>query len=237
MTREQEAVERLTAWIRDFGHEKNRIFIEDLQVLISGMKQANADAQDRLRAYLFDQAKKCQSATASAVLRLVIAYATRGDIGMEGCQELWEAIKVVSGGNPAKSETTSNNRHLLGHIFNSQNSCERCGIAVSSQQQPHEVCQLADGITVVLDAQTPEQRAQAVLNTFWFGKGFQASSTMIDAVAATIREALAEEREACILDAKRSLLSSDRSHIGCTYDALVNEGQAIEAAIRARGNA
>jgi KaiC/GvpD/RAD55 family RecA-like ATPase len=46
------------------------------------------------------------------------------------------------------------------------------------------------------DAMTAEERAVAVLKTFYFGERLTFSSTMVDAVAGAIREAVLAEREA-----------------------------------------
>jgi hypothetical protein len=45
------------------------------------------------------------------------------------------------------------------------------------------------------DVMTPEERAAAVLETFYFGPGQRASPGMVDDVAAAIREAVAVENK------------------------------------------
>lgn len=53
---------------------------------------------------------------------------------------------------------------------------------------------------------TSEERAQAVLATFWWGVGFQAGPTQIDAVAAAIRCGRESEQE---IDALRTVFVID----------------------------
>lgn len=82
---------------------------------------------------------------------------------------------------------------------------------------------------MTLQAQTPEERALAVLNTFWFGPGFQPSSTMVAATASTIRDAEAAEREACAAHLDKCAAAANGQAL-VTADGLRH----IAAAIRAR---